>query len=134
MEVVNGKMLKELDQYSSLKGAFKGSRGLSRRLLIFWDSSAFNLLNCDINEYWICVSLKSMLSNQKFVVVTVYSPQSLRDKKSLWESLSQIISHNHSENLPVLFIGNFNCTRSTGDKSNNGVFHRASRIAFNNWV
>lgn len=134
MEMINDKVLKEIDHEFSLKGVFSGSRGLSGGLLILWDSSIFCLLNCEINESWIGVSLINFLINQKFIVVNVYSPQSLRDKKFLWESLTSVISHGTSENLPLLFIGDFNCIRSLGDINANGDFDRVTRMAFNNWI
>lgn len=75
-----------------------------------------------------------MLSAQKFVVVNVYAPQSLTEKKIIGGSLNQIISHDTTSNLLVLFIGDFNSTRSLGDRSNNDGSDRTSRMTFNSWI
>lgn len=109
--MVSEKDLKEINQDNQFRGLYKGSRELSGEILTFWDKTVYHMINCEINEYWVGMTLRILKRNLDFVIVNVYVPQTLKKKRNLWNSFSQVFDHCSCNNLHVFFIGDFNCTR-----------------------
>lgn len=112
-----------------------GSRGLLGGILTFWEENVYHMINYEINESWVGVTLRLLKGNIDFVIVNVYSPQALQEQKKLWKSLSQVLEYCESHKLPVTFIADFNCTRFLNDSATiNSNSIQGSRVYFNRWL
>lgn len=86
---------------------FSPSRGLSGGLLISWNKSYFSLEASIIKDSWIWIRGNMANSPQIFNFVNVYNPNSLGEKRIVWQDITNLlISHNEE---PFCIMGDFNC-------------------------
>lgn len=135
LKTVSVEVVKEVCRDRCFRGAFIGSRGYSGGILTIWEESKFVLMNCEIEECWVGVTLRNVSKNTDFVLVNVYDPQDLKDKQNFWLSLNRVLKHCDFNNLPMLILGDLNCTRRQGESVNsNNNKGQKSRNCFNSWI
>ncbi|GKD09589.1 RNA-directed DNA polymerase, eukaryota, partial [Tanacetum coccineum] len=95
--------------------------GNSGGILCVWDPNSFSKNNVTISDYFVIIQGMWLKTNVNLLIVVVYAPQDLRDKRMLWDYLTHVSSQWDGE---VVMMGDFNEVRfksdrnTPGDKSN----------------
>nr|GEZ03425.1 RNA-directed DNA polymerase, eukaryota [Tanacetum cinerariifolium] len=84
------------------------SVGNSGCILCVWGPNLFYKEHSTVSDYFIAIMGNWLPNNKKLLVISVYAPQELAEKKSLWKYLNLLISRWNGE---VLLIGDFNEVR-----------------------
>lgn len=77
-----GSIRESLKRYISrypIRRNYMGSRGLLGGILTFWEENIYHMINYEINESWVGVTLRLLKGKVDFVIVNVYSPQALQE-------------------------------------------------------
>ncbi|GJR11897.1 RNA-directed DNA polymerase, eukaryota [Tanacetum coccineum] len=74
-------------------------------ILCVWDSSMFQMVNYTISDNFIAIMGNWLPTNKKLLVITIYAPQELADKKKLWDYLNLLIGRWTGD---ALVMGDFN--------------------------
>nr|GEZ36427.1 RNA-directed DNA polymerase, eukaryota [Tanacetum cinerariifolium] len=82
--------------------------GNSGGILCIWDSNSFRKNNVIVLDYFCMVWGVWLKTGVDILMVVVYAPQELRDKRILWDYLEHVINQWDSE---VVFMGDFNEVR-----------------------
>ncbi|XP_071687285.1 uncharacterized protein [Rutidosis leptorrhynchoides] len=104
--------------------------GKSGGLLVIWDSSVFDIIDCVGGINFLAIRGKWVSSGMESIIVNVYGPHSDRDKKVFWESLENLVG---SINTSWLLVGDFNEVRSSDDRLNS-QFHQYRADRFNEFI
>ncbi|GJY00460.1 RNA-directed DNA polymerase, eukaryota [Tanacetum coccineum] len=88
--------------------AHSDSVGNSGGILCIWDPNSFQKDNVTVSDFFIIIRGTWLKSGVKILMVAVYAPHDLRDKKILWDYLEYIINRWDGE---VLIMGDFNEVR-----------------------
>ncbi|XP_016178574.1 uncharacterized protein LOC107621041 [Arachis ipaensis] len=81
------------------------SFGASGGLLLIWDVSVFEMLNCYKKDRWLCVEGVMTKDNFHYAVCLVYGPHVREEKLLLWKELSYVTGLCQ---IPFCYIGDFN--------------------------
>lgn len=92
------------------------SIGSSGGLATSWDKSLFKMSRHIVTNNWILFQGLTQQTNQQFICINVYAPQSTTDKTLLWDQISSLVSTNMDTALCIL--GDFNSVRSSSDRLN----------------
>ena len=84
------------------------SVGNSRGILCVWDPSSFRKIDVTISDYFIIIRGVRIKTGNDLLIVSVYAPQDLNEKKMLWDYLTQVINNWKGE---VIIMGDFNEVR-----------------------
>lgn len=115
----------------SVAALFQPANGHSGGLVCAWNSEIFELSNFESLSHCLGFSLKMVNSETSLNVFNIYGPHSSNEKKELWNLLKKI--HFNTQDTPSLFIGDFNCVRSSRDRCA-CVGSKQEYVHFNQWV
>ncbi|GJR29733.1 RNA-directed DNA polymerase, eukaryota [Tanacetum coccineum] len=104
--------------------------GKSGGILYVWDPNMFQKLNETVSDYFTIVRGTWMPSGKRLLVISVYAPQELRDKKMLWDYLLSVICNWDGE---VVTMGDFNEVRDCSERFGS-VFNKKGAEVFNNFI
>nr|GEV24117.1 RNA-directed DNA polymerase, eukaryota, reverse transcriptase zinc-binding domain protein [Tanacetum cinerariifolium] len=111
-------------------GEIISSQGSVRRELR-WDSLRLGRkINSTISDYLIIIQGEWIPSGKKILIISIYAPRELREKKLLWEYLILAINNWKGE---VVIIGDFNEVRSPNERYGY-VFNLQGADAFNRFI
>ena len=111
---------------------FIEATGASGGLGIIWNSRKVALTYLVNNNNWLCVSLQSLKSDTKFILINVYSPNNFLKKKDVWDEISKVISE--YKDSPIILGGDFNTILSLDEKVG-GIHHMtSSSVDFKLWI
>lgn len=94
------------------------SIGLSGGLLCIWDPEVFQLQACCSNRRFILLS-GTLFNSFNCVILNIYAPNSVGDKKKLWDSLIKLKMNFQN---PGCLCGDFNEIKSISERK--GCFRR----------
>lgn len=95
-----------------------------------WDPNSYRRNNSAILDYFIIIRGVWMKTGANLLVVAVYAPNDLRDKRMLWDYLAHVINQGEGE---VVIMGNFNEVRCKSDRFGS-VFNVQGTDAFNSFI
>ncbi|GJR65771.1 RNA-directed DNA polymerase, eukaryota [Tanacetum coccineum] len=81
------------------------SVGNSGGILCVWDSNSFMKLNATVSDYFVMVRGTWVTNGKMLLIISVYAPQELTEKKLLWDYLRHVIANWKGE---VIVMGDFN--------------------------
>ncbi|GKE62572.1 hypothetical protein Tco_1512939 [Tanacetum coccineum] len=91
--------------------AYSASVGNSGEILCVWDPKSFSKLNATISDYFVMVRSDWIPNGTKLLIISIYAPQDLSEKKMLWDYLSHVIAQWACEE-DVLIPGVINLLKS----------------------
>ncbi|GJU94484.1 RNA-directed DNA polymerase, eukaryota, reverse transcriptase zinc-binding domain protein [Tanacetum coccineum] len=110
--------------------AHSASVGNSGGILCVWDPKSFSKLNATISDYFVMVRGDWIPNGTKLLIISIYAPQDLSEKKMLWDYLSHVIAQWAGE---VVVMGDFNEVRKK-DERFGSVFNVHGANAFNLFI
>ncbi|GJR96458.1 RNA-directed DNA polymerase, eukaryota [Tanacetum coccineum] len=99
-------------------------------ILCIWDPNSFQKDNVTVSDFFIIIRGTWLKSGVKILMVAVYAPHDLRDKKILWDYLEYIINRWDGE---VLIMGDFNEVRRKTERFGS-VFNVQGADMFNTFI
>ncbi|GJY80626.1 RNA-directed DNA polymerase, eukaryota [Tanacetum coccineum] len=104
--------------------------GNSGRILCVWDPKTFIILNATVSDYFVMVRGDWVPNGTKLLIILVYAPQELTDKKLLWDYLSHVMAQWEGD---VVVMGDFNEVRKK-DERFGSIFNVHGANAFNLFI
>nr|GEY45331.1 RNA-directed DNA polymerase, eukaryota, reverse transcriptase zinc-binding domain protein [Tanacetum cinerariifolium] len=106
------------------------SIGNSGVILSVWDPKSFSKINATISDYFVMVRGVWIPNGTKLLIISIYAPQDLIEKKMLWDYLSHVIAQWAGD---VVVIGDFNEVPKKV-KRFGSVFNKHGANAFNLFI
>ncbi|GKD38704.1 RNA-directed DNA polymerase, eukaryota, partial [Tanacetum coccineum] len=94
------------------------------------DSNMFHKENHTISDYFIAIMGKWIPNDNNLLIISVYAPQELLEKKMFWQYLIHVIE---GWNGDVIVMGDFNEVR-TADERFGSIFNVRGAAAFNSFI
>ncbi|GKB54739.1 RNA-directed DNA polymerase, eukaryota [Tanacetum coccineum] len=110
--------------------AHSDSVGNSGRILCVWDSNTFMKLNATVSDYFVMIRGKWVTNGKLLLIISVYAPQELTEKKLLWDYLGHVIANWNGE---VIIMGDFNEVRNKNERFGS-VYNVQGSTAFNSFI
>ncbi|GJU18148.1 RNA-directed DNA polymerase, eukaryota [Tanacetum coccineum] len=104
--------------------------GNSGGILFVWDSNSFMKINATISDYFVMVRGTWVTNGKVLLIISVYAPQDLTEKKMLWDYLCHVIANWKGE---VIVIGDFNEVHNKNERFGS-VFNLQGVNAFNSFI
>ncbi|GKE77824.1 RNA-directed DNA polymerase, eukaryota, reverse transcriptase zinc-binding domain protein, partial [Tanacetum coccineum] len=104
--------------------------GNSGGILCVWDPNMFKKINDTVSNYFTMVRGVWVPNGKMLLIISVYAPQELSEKKMLWDYLSLVISNWEGE---VVIMGDFNEVRDKRERFGS-VFNRQGADNFNSFI
>ncbi|GKA89912.1 RNA-directed DNA polymerase, eukaryota [Tanacetum coccineum] len=130
LESINLFSIKDLWGNSFFDFSFSSSVGLSGGILCVWDPNSFVKDNATISDYFVAVRGTWLSTATKVMFVSIYAPQDISEKKSLWEYITHIIDTWDGE---CIILGDFNEVRSKQERFGT-IFNETAANAFNHFI
>ncbi|GJX21707.1 RNA-directed DNA polymerase, eukaryota, reverse transcriptase zinc-binding domain protein [Tanacetum coccineum] len=89
------------------------SVGKSGGILCVWDPNAFKKLNSTVSDYFVMIQGNWVSNGKLLLIISVYAPQELSEKKSLWDYLCHVIDNWKGS---VIIMGDFNEVRNKNER------------------
>ncbi|GJV74554.1 RNA-directed DNA polymerase, eukaryota [Tanacetum coccineum] len=128
--------LKNIEAIISAQGdcqydyAYSPSVGYSGGLLCIWDPNMFSKDSVTISDSFVAIRGMWNSSSTKLLIVSVYAPQDLSERKTLWEYISHLIDQWDGE---CVILGDFNEVRSEQERFGSN-FNASGANAFNQFI
>nr|GFC19215.1 RNA-directed DNA polymerase, eukaryota [Tanacetum cinerariifolium] len=106
------------------------SVGNSGGIMCVWDPNMFKKTNSTVSDYLVMVRGDWMPNGKKLLIISVYAPQELSEKKMLWDYLSLMMSKWEGE---VVIMGDFNEVRNKSERFET-LFNRHGTDVFNRFI
>ncbi|GJZ29560.1 RNA-directed DNA polymerase, eukaryota [Tanacetum coccineum] len=92
---------------------YSASVGNSGGILCVWDPRCFHKSNATISDYFIIIRGVWVPKGKNLLIIAVYAPQELLEKKMLWDYLTLVIANWKGE---VVMMGDFNEVRKKEER------------------
>ncbi|GJY36912.1 RNA-directed DNA polymerase, eukaryota [Tanacetum coccineum] len=102
----------------------------SSGILCVWDPRMFRKYNSTASDYFVVIQGEWIPSAKKCIIMSIYAPQEVFEKKMLWNYLNHVIDNWSGE---VVIMGDFNEVRSK-DECYGSLFNVHSTAAFNYFI
>ena len=79
--------------------------GFSGGILCVWDPNLFIKDNSTISDYFVAIRGTWVASSTKILIISIYAPQELTEKRVLWDYLHHLIDSWDGE---CVLLGDFN--------------------------
>ncbi|GJZ43946.1 RNA-directed DNA polymerase, eukaryota, reverse transcriptase zinc-binding domain protein [Tanacetum coccineum] len=109
---------------------YSNSVGSSGGILCVWDTNSFKKINATISDYFIMIRGNRVSNGKLLLVISVYAPQELIEKKMLWDYLGHVIDSWKGE---VIIMGDFNDVRYKNERFGSN-FNVQGATAFNSFI
>nr|GFA33540.1 RNA-directed DNA polymerase, eukaryota [Tanacetum cinerariifolium] len=106
---------------------YSESVGKSRGILCVWDPNMFQKINDTVSDYFIMIRGVWVSSGKRLLILSVYAPPDLSEKKILWDYLSFVIRNWDGE---VVIMGDVNEVRDISGS----IFNKHGAEAFNSFI
>ncbi|GJV78503.1 RNA-directed DNA polymerase, eukaryota [Tanacetum coccineum] len=106
------------------------SVGNSGGILCVWDSNIFHKENSTVSDYFIAIMGKWLPNDRNYLIISIYAPQDLSEKKMLWQYLAHIIG---GWNGDVIIMGDFNEVRFEAERFGS-IFNARGAAVFNSFI
>ncbi|GJX67752.1 retrotransposon protein, putative, ty1-copia subclass [Tanacetum coccineum] len=102
-----------INEVMSLNIQVIGNQQETGGILCVWDPNSFAKDNATISDYFVAVRGTWLSTATKVMFVSIYAPQDISEKKSLWEYITHIIDTWDGE---CIILGDFNEVRSKQER------------------
>ncbi|GJQ88887.1 RNA-directed DNA polymerase, eukaryota [Tanacetum coccineum] len=106
------------------------SVGNSGGILCIWDPNMFRKENSTISDYFVAIMGKWTPTDKNLLIISVYAPQELAEKKMLWQYLNHMIARWKRD---VIVMGDFNEVRFPEERFGSN-FNVHGAMAFNSFI
>ncbi|GJW16434.1 RNA-directed DNA polymerase, eukaryota [Tanacetum coccineum] len=130
MESIDSFSIKALWENLAFDHAMCPSVGNSGGILCVWDSTMFIKKHVYSSDYFLAIMGIWAPSSSKLLVISVYAPQELTEKKELWGYLHSLINRWEGE---VVILGDFYEARSKQERFGSS-FNNQGANAFNTFI
>ncbi|GJR87817.1 RNA-directed DNA polymerase, eukaryota [Tanacetum coccineum] len=110
--------------------AFSPSVGSSGGILCVWDPRVFVKDNVSISDSFVAIRGTWIPSSTKLLLISVYAPQDVSARRSLWEYIGHLIEQWDSE---YVVLGDFNEVRYDHERFGS-IFNELGANAFNHFI
>ncbi|GJT71689.1 RNA-directed DNA polymerase, eukaryota [Tanacetum coccineum] len=110
--------------------AHSDSVGNSGGILCIWDPNSFHKDNVTVSDFFIIIRGTWLKSGVNILMVAVYAPHDLRDKRILWDYLEYVINRWDGE---VIIMGDFNEVRRKSERFGS-AFNVQGAYMFNTFI
>ncbi|GJV91786.1 RNA-directed DNA polymerase, eukaryota [Tanacetum coccineum] len=104
--------------------------GQSGEILSVWDPSMFQKSNCSVSDYFVMIYGVWVPSGKNLLVISIYAPQDLSEKRMLWDYLRIKICNWDGD---VVTMGDFNEVRNSSERFGS-VFNKRGAKIFNEFI
>ncbi|GKC54471.1 RNA-directed DNA polymerase, eukaryota, partial [Tanacetum coccineum] len=109
---------------------YSSSVGYSGGILCVWDPKMFHKDNATVSDYFVMVRGKWIPNGRMILIISIYAPQELSEKKMLWDYLTMVIGNWQGD---VVIMGDFNEVRKQEERYGS-VFNVHGADAFNMFI
>nr|GEW56927.1 hypothetical protein [Tanacetum cinerariifolium] len=106
------------------------SLGNSGGILCVWDSNMFHKEISTVSDYVIAIMGKWLPNDKNYLIISIYAPQELSEKKMLWQYLVHVIG---GWNGNVIVMGDFNKVLTEAERFGS-TFNARGVAAFNSFI
>ncbi|GJY49198.1 RNA-directed DNA polymerase, eukaryota [Tanacetum coccineum] len=110
--------------------AHSNSVGNSGGILCVWDTNSFKKNNVTISDYFVMIRGDWISNGNKLLIISVYAPQELPEKQTLWDYIGHAIDSWKGE---VIIMGDFNEVRYKNERFGS-IFNVQGANAFNSFI
>ncbi|GJX78048.1 RNA-directed DNA polymerase, eukaryota [Tanacetum coccineum] len=110
--------------------AFSPSIGYSGGILCVWDPRLFVKDNSTVSDSFLAISGTWIPSSTKLLVISVYAPQDLTERRMLWDFIHHLIDSWDGE---CVLLGDFNEVRFEHERRGS-LFNSHGANSFNNFI
>ncbi|GJX27896.1 RNA-directed DNA polymerase, eukaryota, partial [Tanacetum coccineum] len=125
-----GSILMLMDELVKVGQTMGASVGKSGGILCVWDPNAFKKLNSTASDYFVMIQGNWVSNGKLLLIISVYAPQELSEKKSLWDYLCHVIDNWKGS---VIIMGDFNEVRNKNERFGT-IFNVHGANAFNSFI
>ncbi|GKA45415.1 RNA-directed DNA polymerase, eukaryota [Tanacetum coccineum] len=104
--------------------------GQSGGILCVWDPNMFRKINDTVSDYFTMVRGVWVPSGKRLLIISIYAPQELSEKRMLWDYLMGVICNWDGD---VVTMGDFNEVRDSSERFGS-VFNKQGAEAFNAFI
>nr|GEZ63311.1 hypothetical protein [Tanacetum cinerariifolium] len=122
--------INNFEEIVKTQGAQNPSVGNSRGILCVWDPYMFRREHSTVSDYFIAIMGKWSSNDKNLIIISVYAPQELSEKKMLWQYLNHMI---HRWKGDVIVMGDFNVVR-TQEERFGSIFNPQGAATFNSFI
>ncbi|GKD57153.1 RNA-directed DNA polymerase, eukaryota [Tanacetum coccineum] len=122
--------IKALWEKLSFDYAFSPSIGYLGGILCIWDPSLFVKDNSMVSDSFLAISGTWIPSSTKLLIIFVYAPQDLTERRMLWDFIRHLIDSWDGE---CILLGDFNEVRYE-HKRHGSLFNSHGANSFNNFI
>ncbi|GJS59572.1 RNA-directed DNA polymerase, eukaryota [Tanacetum coccineum] len=109
---------------------YSPSVGYSGGILCVWDPRLFLKVNSTISDYFVMIRGEWISNGKKMLIICIYAPQELSEKKLLWDYLIFVIDNWNGE---VVIMGDFKEVRTPAERYGS-IFNVQGANAFNSFI
>ncbi|GJS85894.1 RNA-directed DNA polymerase, eukaryota [Tanacetum coccineum] len=106
------------------------SVGNSGGILCVWDSRMFRKHNSTISDYFVAIQGDWIPNAKKYLIISVYAPQDISEKRMLWSYLNHMIDSWSGE---IIIMGDFNEVRFKEERFGS-IFNNHNASVFNSFI
>ncbi|GJU31065.1 RNA-directed DNA polymerase, eukaryota [Tanacetum coccineum] len=106
------------------------SVGNSGGILCVWDPSSYRKKDVTVSDYFIMIRGVWLKTGCDLLIVSVYAPQELNEKKMLWDYLTHVINNWKGE---VIIMGDFNEVRCKSERFGSNFNVQGANV-FNSFI
>ncbi|GJS50270.1 RNA-directed DNA polymerase, eukaryota, reverse transcriptase zinc-binding domain protein, partial [Tanacetum coccineum] len=130
MEVIDLRGVKRCWGNLAFDYVYSEAVGQSGEILCVWDSNMFQKLNCTVSDYFVMVRGVWVPSGKSLLIILIYAPQELSEKRILWDYLRLAICNWDGD---VVTMGDFNEVRDCSERFGS-VFNKQEAKFFNDFI
>ncbi|GKE00363.1 RNA-directed DNA polymerase, eukaryota [Tanacetum coccineum] len=120
----------ELWGNSSFDYAFSPAVGFSGGILSVWNPNLFIKESVTISDHFLAIHDTWISSDTRTIIINVYAPQDLYDRKALWDYIRLLVDSWSGESI---ILGDFNEVRSENERLG-FIFYENGANAFNHFI
>nr|GEW52503.1 RNA-directed DNA polymerase, eukaryota [Tanacetum cinerariifolium] len=106
------------------------SVGNSCGILCVWDTNSFMKLNATVSDYFVMVRGTWVTNGKVLLIISLYAPQELTEKKLLWDYLCHVIANWKGK---VIVMEDFNEVRNKNERFGS-IYNVQGANAFNSFI
>ncbi|PWA76634.1 RNA-directed DNA polymerase, eukaryota [Artemisia annua] len=130
MESIDLLSIKSLWGNLNFDHAISSSVGFSGGILCVWDTCVFTKHHVSKSDYFVAIMGTWVPTSTKLLVISVYAPQEITEKRDLWYYLRSLIERWDGE---IVIMGDFNEVRYEHERFGS-TFNIQGANAFNNFI
>ncbi|GKD50975.1 RNA-directed DNA polymerase, eukaryota [Tanacetum coccineum] len=130
MENVDNFCIKNCWGNLSFEFVYSPSVGNSGGILCVWDPRMFRKQNSTVSDYFVAIQGVWIPNAKKCLIISVYAPQEVSEKKMLWSYLNHVIDNWSGE---TIIMGDFNEVRSKEERYGS-IFNDHYASLFNSFI